>query len=194
MKTRGRASCGTKNEMSEGDDGCALNSLALRSNLIFLFDVQMQTSVQRVQMTATLTPSARTRRSPTTASASRATRAMASSAKVSGVVHLSLTRLIQSTETAMRDSRPQCALGEGLTGSEHTLAVEDSGTQQMMLTLCSDRLLYPVYCHRECKQPYATVNACCRSHRCISCVSVQSIFTTSRFIWILLCTRNGPLM
>lgn len=62
--------------------------LALRSNLIFLFDVQMQTSVRRVRMTATLTPSARTRRSPTTASASRATRATASSVKVSGLVHL----------------------------------------------------------------------------------------------------------
>lgn len=82
------AFCGTKNEMSEVDDGCVLNSLALRSCLIFLFDVQMQTSVQRVQMTATLTRSARTRRSPTTASASRATRATASSVKVSGLVHL----------------------------------------------------------------------------------------------------------
>lgn len=88
MKTRGMASCGTKNELSGGDDGCVLNSLALRSYLIFLFDVQMQTSVQRVQMTATSTPSARTRPSPTTASASRATRATASSVKVSGLVHL----------------------------------------------------------------------------------------------------------
>lgn len=51
--------------------------------------VQMQTSAQKVQMTATSTPSARTRPNPSTASANRVTREMASSARVSGLSTLS---------------------------------------------------------------------------------------------------------